>query len=100
MLAGVMDPAARFAVYVGHARLWASVLVGSLTGVLQLEGLAGFVVYAAVCVAGLSVAVKMYKPREAGPVTDVAMNSIFSGLFTYALFWTLFFNLFADEWRA
>jgi hypothetical protein len=70
-----------------------------LAGLLRLEGLLGFVLYAAVCVAGLTAVVRTRWPREAGPVSEVAMNSIFSGLFTFCLFWTLVFNLFVGEWH-
>ena len=91
-----MDDAARFVVYIGHARLWLSVLAGSLAGMLRLESLWGFALYAAVCVAGLTAVVRRRWPRESGPVSEVAMNSVFSGLFTFCLFWTLVFNLFAS----
>ena len=92
-----MEEGARHSVYVGHARLWLSLVAGSVAGMLRLEGLAGFVLYAAVCVAGLTAAVRAVWPRQTGPAAEVAMNCVFSGLFTFALFWTLLFNLFNSE---
>jgi hypothetical protein len=92
-----MDDAGRYAVYVGHARLWLSVAAGCAAGCLRLEGLAGFALYAVLCVAALTAAVRAAWPRQTGSVTEVAMHSVFSGLFTFALFWTLLFNLVGNE---
>ncbi len=80
-------------VVVSHLRLWFSVLFGSLAGVLRLEGLSGFVLYAVMCLVGLSAAVKWKRPQEAGSWSDLMSNSVFSGLFTFLMFWTLWYNL-------
>lgn len=79
-------------IYVGHARLYAAVVTGVLAGVLQLENLWGFFFYLGLCVVGLT-AVVVSSRENLSPVGHVAMESIFSGLFTFCLFWVLAFNV-------
>jgi hypothetical protein len=45
-----------------------------------------------VCVLGLTAAVKLSK-KSVSPTSDILTFSIFSGLFTFSLFWVLAFNL-------
>ena len=95
-----MDETVRNSILIGHARIYLSVVVGFVVGALAVEGLSGFLVYFGVCVVGLSVLVRLVVFKDkAGPWGDVFTHSVFSGLFTFALFWTLAFNLF-DTWWA
>ena len=65
--------------------------LGLLAGLMQLENLWGFAFYILVCVGGLTAVV--WSSRENNlPLSDVATFSIFSGLFTFCLFWVLAFN--------
>jgi hypothetical protein len=84
------------ALVVSHSRLWLSVVFGSLAGVLRLEGASGFVLYVMVCLVGLSIAIRRLRPADSGAWSELLSNSVFSGLFTFCLFWTLWFNVFME----
>merc|ERR1711916_387295 len=80
--------------YVGHGRIYSSVGAGCLAGALGLENLWGFLLYVALCVAGVDAVVLLSgRKKEAHSWSDLSMQSIFSALFCFCLFWTLTFNL-------
>ena len=80
--------------YVGHGRIYSSVGAGCLAGALGLENLWGFLLYVALCVVGVDAVVLLSgRKKETHSWSDVTMQSIFSGLFCFCLFWTLTFNL-------
>ena len=87
-----MDPAARNLVYIGHGRIYASIFTGCLAGLLELENLWGFGLYVAVCIVALTAVVRFNKHNQS-PDSHVAMQSVFSGLFTFCLFWVLVYNI-------
>uniref|UniRef100_A0A7S0HSP5 ER membrane protein complex subunit 6 n=1 Tax=Phaeocystis antarctica TaxID=33657 RepID=A0A7S0HSP5_9EUKA len=91
-----MDKIAYNARNINYCRVFVAILAGAASGIMGLEGIAGFVAFFA---SSMVLSLGMYLKMNSNPKpyfktgSDVWTEGIGQALMSYVMFWTLFFDI-------